>query len=121
MVIGWSVCAIMLVLLYLWPLPPPYYCIDPLTHAYQVEQPPCHPASAQMGGVPTILMMGACLGYVTADVAADGLTVQYAKAEKESTRGYTQTTAYLTRAIGQVRDPSTAPALLTTTNMHMRT
>ena len=37
-----------------------------------------------------------------ADVAADGLTVQYARAETSASRGYTQTTAYLTRAMGQV-------------------
>ena len=35
-------------------------------------------------------------------MAADGLTVQYARAEPEGRRGYTQTTAYLTRALGQI-------------------
>lgn len=37
-----------------------------------------------------------------ADVAADGLTVQYARAEPEMQRGYTQSTAYLWRSVGQV-------------------
>ena len=41
-----------------------------------------------------------CLGYVIADVAADGLLVTYAQRESEAERGYVQTTAYLFRAIG---------------------
>ena len=84
MVLGWLLCTIFLLLLYIWPLPAPYYCLDNVTHAYRVDAPPCNPASAGEGGVPTLLMMGACLGYVIADVAADGLTVQYARAEPES-------------------------------------
>jgi len=42
------------------------------------------------------------IGYVQADVAADALTVQYARREPVATRGKTQTTAYLTRTCGQV-------------------
>ena len=102
MVIGWLACATMLVLLYFWPLPEPYYCIDPVTKVYLTGEAACHPESAKAGGTPTLLMMGACLGYVVADVAADGLTVQYARSEPEHRRGYTQSTAYLTRAIGQI-------------------
>ena len=102
MVFGWTVCTLMLIGLYMVPLPPPYYCIDEATGALLTNEPPCHPESADQGGLFTLLMTGACLGYVVADVAADGLTVQYARAEPESSRGYTQTTAYLTRAIGQI-------------------
>jgi hypothetical protein len=47
-------------------------------------------------------MMLAALGYVIADVAADGLTVQYARREPEELRGTIQTTVYLTRTIGSI-------------------
>lgn len=102
MVIGWTICAAMLVVLYLYPLPEPYYCIDPTTLEYDLEIAPCNNGASQAGTIPTILMIFASFGYVIADVAADGLTVQYARAEPESRRGYTQSTAYLTRALGQV-------------------
>ena len=101
MVLGWLACTLFLVALYLWPLPAPYYCLSP-SGAYVVDEPPCNPSAATSGGVPTFLMMGACLGYVVADVAADGLTVQLARGEPESKRGYTQSTAYMSRSIGQV-------------------
>jgi hypothetical protein len=110
MVIGWSFCAAMLLLLALQPLPPPYWCIgedgrytkqrtapDGTTHAAE----PCHPDSARAGGSYALLMILAATGYVVADVAADGLTVEYARAEPTARRGTTQTTAYLTRALGQ--------------------
>lgn len=102
MVFGWALCCAMLVLLYLLPLPAPYYCVDEVTGQYLLEQPPCNPAAADSGGVPSLLMMAAAVGYVIADVAADGLTVQYARAEPVERRGYTQSTAYMVRACGQI-------------------
>ena len=53
-----------------------------------------------MGGEYALLMMLAALGYVVADVAADGLTVMYARKEPLHKRGTTQTTVYLTRTVG---------------------
>ncbi|OWZ23889.1 Transmembrane protein [Phytophthora megakarya] len=44
-----------------------------------------------------VLMMFAAIGYVGADVAADGLMVEVAQREPEATRGYTQTTIYMVR------------------------
>ena len=67
MVIGWAACTAMLIGLYLVPLPPPFYCQDPQTGALLVDEPPCHPESAEQGGLFTLLMTGACLGYVVAD------------------------------------------------------
>ena len=102
MAAGWALCTAMLFLLFLWRPPPSYYCLDPATREYLLDEPPCNPESAKAGVVPTLLMMGACLGYVIADVAADGLTVQYARAEPEHRKGYVQSTAYLWRSVGQV-------------------
>jgi hypothetical protein len=45
-------------------------------------------------------MFVACLGYVCADVAADGLTVSYAQREPLEIRGRVQSTVYLVRSIG---------------------
>mmetsp|Transcript_108219 Transcript_108219/g.312783 ORF Transcript_108219/g.312783 Transcript_108219/m.312783 type:complete len:594 (-) Transcript_108219:52-1833(-) len=111
MVIGWAFCAVVLFWLSCTPLPPPYWCIDDMTGEYikKIELPgghhksaePCHPESAQAGGKYAILLMLAALGYVVADVAADGLTTEYAKAEPMEKRGTTQTTAYMMRTIGQ--------------------
>merc|ERR1719199_1126531 len=63
---------------------------------------PCNAAAAKQGGRYAMVMMLAALGYVIADVAADGLTVEYARREPVSRRGRTQTTAYLTRTLGSV-------------------
>lgn len=111
MVIGWAFCAVSLIWLSFTPLPPPYWCIDGATGDYikKIELPgghhkaaePCHPESAEAGGKYTILLMLAALGYVVADVAADGLLTEYARAEPMEKRGTTQTTAYMMRTIGQ--------------------
>lgn len=111
MTLGWAFCAAMLLLLSFTPLPPPYWCVDEATGEYvkqrrlangtTVPALPCHPESATKGGTYALLMMLAALGYVVADVAADGLTVEYAKEEPLNKRGTTQTMAYLTRTIGQ--------------------
>ena len=102
MVFGWSLCCAMLLVLYWLPLPAPYYCIDPTTGKYLVDTNPCNPSAAHDGGVPSVLMSAAAVGYVIADVAADGLTVQYARAEPEAQRGYTQSTVYMVRSVGQI-------------------
>jgi len=111
MMIGWTMCAVFLVILFMTPLPAPYWCIDEETGDYIKKKTlpdgshhaadPCHAEAAEMGGKYSILMMLAALGYVIADVAADGLLTEYAKAEPLEKRGSTQTTAYLTRTLGQ--------------------
>jgi hypothetical protein len=83
MVIGWSICSFMLALIWLTPLPEPYRCRDNL-------QCVCNAHAASKGGKFAFLMMGAAMGYVVADVAADGLTVEYARREPQESRGHTQ-------------------------------
>lgn len=110
MVIGWSFCALMLIILWQTPLPPPYWCVDNETGKYiketvdstgrRVAATPCHLQSQREGGKYAVLMMLAALGYVVADVAADGLTTEYAKLEPIERRGNIQTTAYFTRTCG---------------------
>jgi hypothetical protein len=55
-----------------------------------------------MGGKYAMLMCLAAFGYVIADVAADGLTVQYARREPLEQRGSTQASIYLIRTVGSV-------------------
>ena len=47
-------------------------------------------------------MACAAVGYVMADVAADGLLVQHAKEEPTETRGSLQSTVYLVRTCGSI-------------------
>jgi hypothetical protein len=63
---------------------------------------PCNIDAAKEGGALALRMSLACLGYVVADVAADGLTVQYARREPASQRGATQTAVYLMRTLGGI-------------------
>jgi len=100
--------------------PEPYWCTDangePITtvaapaqatllsgstHATHAAAKPCNPDAKHQGGKFAILMAFAALGYVIADVAADGLTVEFARREPMASRGRTQTTAYLVRTCGQ--------------------
>mmetsp|Transcript_30623 Transcript_30623/g.88775 ORF Transcript_30623/g.88775 Transcript_30623/m.88775 type:complete len:611 (-) Transcript_30623:580-2412(-) len=111
MMFGWGFCAVALLVLSHIPLPPPYWCVDGATGEYITmvrlkdgstkAAEPCNPQAAEEGGVYTFLLMAAAMGYVIADVAADGLTTEYAKAEPIERRGNTQTTAYITRTVGQ--------------------
>ena len=97
MVIGWAICCAVLLHLAAKPLPEPYWCRDPDTGAYITKvtksdgshgaAKPCNAHAAKEGGAFALLMMCAALGYVVADVAADGLTVQYARREPQKERG----------------------------------
>jgi len=113
MVIGWLLCCAMLCFLSTHSLPEPYYCINNTTGEYikkeydadldkMVPAKPCNPGASEKGGEYALLMCLAALGYVVADVAADGLMVQYAQREPTEKRGGTQTMIYLVRTIGVV-------------------
>ena len=102
MVMGWLCCCLTLFALSTQGLPPPYWCVDNVTgefittmtdeHNKTVPSPPCHPATSEEGGSFAMWMCFAAFGYVIADVAADGLTVEYARREPEEKRGTTQST-----------------------------
>ena len=100
MVIGWSIAAIFLLCLGAMPLPRPYYCLG-ADGEYDLTRV-CNEAAAESGMPFALLMMMVAVGYVQADVAADALTVQYARREPLATRGRTQTTAYLVRELGMI-------------------
>lgn len=82
MVIGWTVCAAALLALALQDMP----------------QPGQRDAAGKLSSV----MALAASGYIMADVAADGLTVELAKLEPEATRGTLQSNVYLVRTLGSI-------------------
>ena len=101
MCIGWFIAFVFLVAISATPLPPPYYCRDGPDGAYNLSHT-CNEAAASSGMPYAFLMLMVAIGYVMADVAADALTVTYARREPAAERGRTQTTAYLTREIGMI-------------------
>ena len=111
MCIGWAVCTTFLIILATTSMPAPYWCVDvegdPITTVIDAQTGkhsaavPCNRHAQHEGGKFALLMAFAALGYVIADVAADGLTVEFARREPMATRGQTQTTAYLMRTCGQ--------------------
>ena len=57
---------------------------------------------ASAAGTFSSWMALAAVGYIMADVAADGLTVELAKLEPDETRGTLQSNVYLVRALGSI-------------------
>lgn len=100
MVIGWTVCFMTLLVLGTRPLPEPYFCVAPDGN-FDKDQI-CNEEARWAGGEFACLMCLAALGYVVADVAADGLMVEFAQREPQEKRGTTQTTIYLVRTIGSI-------------------
>ena len=82
MALGWFVCALALFSLATQPMP--------------------EAGDADAAGSIAAWMCLATLGYVIADVAADGLLAEIAKREQKHARGTVQTNVYLVRAIGGV-------------------
>jgi len=107
--IGWTLAVIALLVLANTPIPAPYWCEGP-DGKYITEDPNdakkpakgCNLEAANSGGKFALMMMMVAAGYMIADVAADGLTVEFARREPLESRGTIQTTVYLVRAIGQV-------------------
>ena len=99
MILGWTLCFMFLIILATRPLPEPYYCRDENGNFLKTSKP-CNPNAKESGGFFAILMMCISIGYVIADVAADGLMVQYAKKEPIEKRGTIQTNIYIIRTFG---------------------
>ena len=101
MVLGWAWCTIVLVAQALGsPLPDPYWCRESGTGRANTTAPPCNPAARDAGGWYALVLMLAAWGFLVADVAADGLTLEYGRREPEHRRGRTQTSAYIARRFG---------------------
>ncbi|KAE9065944.1 hypothetical protein PF010_g28005 [Phytophthora fragariae] len=102
MVIGWTLCFIMLVAMSCMDAGAPYYPDNKYATMDEEELTPeivttFNESAHHVGGKFVVMMMIAAIGYVGADVAADAMMVEVAQREPEATRGYTQTTIYLVR------------------------
>ncbi|EEY59084.1 uncharacterized protein PITG_11541 [Phytophthora infestans T30-4] len=96
MIIGWTLCFIMLLVMACMKAEDPYYpeyayasmnvtTLSPeIIASFNTDAP-------STGSKFIVLMMLAAIGYVGADVAADAMMVEFAQREPEATRGYTQT------------------------------
>lgn len=82
MALGWAICGAALAILANTPMPVP--------------------GDSSSAGLIACKMAVAACGYVMADVAADGLLVQYAKREQILERGKTQSTVYFVRTLGSI-------------------
>ncbi|TDH66733.1 hypothetical protein CCR75_003372 [Bremia lactucae] len=104
MIIGWMLCILCLVVMASLPLDRPYFPNASLRFVkprdYTIEEVAAMNDNApSSGGKYVVLMMLATLGYVIADVAADGVVVEYAQREPTAIRGQTQTAIYTIRSL----------------------
>ncbi|KAL7689982.1 putative MFS transporter superfamily, biopterin transporter family [Plasmopara halstedii] len=105
MVLGWIICSSMLLILVFVDQEPPYY-LDSSLRGKDLSK--ISPAELQgrvnvhapsSGSFYIVFMMLASVGYMIADVASDGLVVEFAQQEPENIRGNIQSTVYLVRSV----------------------
>lgn len=99
MVGGWLLCGIVLTIMAIMPVGDPYYLYpeDRKMELKDIDPSRINFAAPGDGAKYIMLMMLASLFYVIADVAADGMVVEFARREPENVRGNTQTMIYLVR------------------------
>lgn len=108
MILGWLICSSMLLILVFVKQEPPYYIDSSLrgkdlsTISPTEFQGRVNLHAPNSGSLYIVLMMLASLGYMIADVASDGLVVEFAQREPESIRGSIQSTVYLVRSVTMI-------------------
>jgi hypothetical protein len=104
MVIGWTICEIMLIVMACMPAGDPYFTnpddrdVKVADYTPEIEARIYYDAPGQAGKY-TILMFLAAVGYVLADVCADSIVVDFAQREPEAIRGKTQSMIYIVRTV----------------------
>ncbi|RLN79282.1 hypothetical protein BBJ28_00015678 [Nothophytophthora sp. Chile5] len=104
MLIGWTICIIMLLIMACMPIGKPYYTvssdrdIDTADYTSEIEARINYDAPSE-GAKYVILMFFAAIGYVMSDVCADSITCELAQREPLEKRGKTQSAIYTTRTI----------------------
>ncbi|KAG7385855.1 hypothetical protein PHYPSEUDO_001006 [Phytophthora pseudosyringae] len=102
MLIGWSICIIMLLVMAIMPIGKPYYTvssdrdIDVSDYTTEIEARINYDAPSE-GAKYVILMFFAAFGYVMSDVCADSITCELAQREPLDKRGKTQSCIYTVR------------------------
>ncbi|CAI5743148.1 unnamed protein product [Peronospora destructor] len=108
MVVGWLLCSSMLLILVFVKQEPPFYVDSTLRGKDLSKLSPgelkdrVNWQAPSSGSLYIVLMMLASLGYMVADVASDGLVVEFAQRETENVRGNIQSTVYLVRSVAMI-------------------
>ncbi|CAE6942335.1 nipblb [Symbiodinium sp. CCMP2592] len=97
---GWLLAAACSFCLMGMGLPGPYYCFSSEEDRYLFEQAPCNPDAVDFYVPLMVCVCGAQLGITAAGSAANGLMVEYAKAEAEENRGRAQTLLQMVNTAG---------------------
>jgi len=104
MVIGWTMCEIMLIVMACMPQGTPYFenpddrDLTVSEYTPEIEARINYNATSQAGKY-TILMFLAAVGYILADVCADSIVVDFAQREPLEIRGKTQSMIYIVRTV----------------------
>eukprot|EP00644_Phytophthora_capsici_P017037 jgi/Phyca11/21355/fgenesh1_pg.PHYCAscaffold_92_\ len=104
MLIGWTICIIMLLVMAIMPVGKPYYTVaadrDVAVADYtpEIEARINYDAPSE-GAKYVIIMFFAAFGYVMSDVCADSITVELAQREPIAKRGKTQSCIYTVRTV----------------------
>nr|CCA25832.1 FolateBiopterin Transporter (FBT) Family putative [Albugo laibachii Nc14] len=107
LLLGWSLCIAMLLLMAFIEVEPPYYT-DPsvrfvLPKRYTQDQKESIHAETRPSASKSIMcMMWTAFGYVLVDVTADIMLVEFTQREPDSIRGHTHSVAYTVRCIAMI-------------------
>lgn len=108
MVVGWLLCFAMLLILVFVHQVPPFYT-DRTLRGKDLSKIPRSELVGRInwdapnaGATYIVLMTLASIGYLTADVASDGMVVEFAQREPERVRGNIQSTIYLVRSVAMI-------------------
>ncbi|ETO72782.1 hypothetical protein F444_11231 [Phytophthora nicotianae P1976] len=104
MLIGWTVCIIMLLIMAIMPIGKPYYTvasdrdIDTADYTPEIEARINYDAPGE-GAKYVIIMFFAAVGYVFSDVCSDSIVCELAQREPIAKRGKTQSAIYAVRYV----------------------
>eukprot|EP00644_Phytophthora_capsici_P006288 jgi/Phyca11/18035/fgenesh1_pg.PHYCAscaffold_32_\ len=104
MMIGWTVCILMLLVMAIIPIGKPYYTvasdrdIDTADYTPEIEARINYNAPGE-GAKYIIIMFFAAVGYVLADVCSDSIVCELAQREPLAKRGKTQSAIYAVRYV----------------------
>ncbi|KAG7385853.1 hypothetical protein PHYPSEUDO_001004 [Phytophthora pseudosyringae] len=104
MLIGWTICIIMLLVMAIMPIGKPYFTnaadrdVDVSDYTAEIEARINYDAPSE-GAKYVIIMFFAAFGYVLSDVCADSITVELAQREPIAKRGKTQSAIYTVRTV----------------------
>ncbi|EGZ30455.1 hypothetical protein PHYSODRAFT_263857 [Phytophthora sojae] len=104
MMIGWTVCILMLLIMAIMPIGKPYYTVasdrdvDTSDYTPEIEARINYDAPSE-GAKYIVIMFFAAVGYVLSDVCSDSIVCELAQQEPLAKRGKTQSAIYTVRTV----------------------